>query len=250
MKKIATLFFVLLGVNSFAQTTVTITYQVDITEYLNGGGSLDPTGIRIGGDFATMNTSLPDWTPTDAACAMSDMGGNIWSIAVDYPMSEIGNTQSYKFVNGDWGPIGDNEGTDPGTTIAIDGCGADDGGGNINRQFVIPQANMTISFCWDSCYNCDGSDPSINPLSLEDQLLSKMTVSPNPTNDFLNFNFGEDLNMNFVVSIYDLSGKLIKQSETMSALLEMNVNELESGSYLYTVRAASGSSSSGKFIKL
>ena len=95
MKKIATLFFVILGVNSFAQTDVTITYQVDITEYLNGGASLDPAGIRIGGDFTTQGSSLAEWDPTDASCAMTDMGSNVWSIAVTYPVSSIGNTQSY-----------------------------------------------------------------------------------------------------------------------------------------------------------
>jgi hypothetical protein len=128
---------------------VTVTYQVDITDYISGGATLNTAGIRVGGNFTTVGASLPDWTPSNAACAMTDLGNGLWSIAVTYPASAIGTTQSYKFVNGDWGT---NEGGSA-SLIAIDGCGINDNG-NINRQLVIPATNTTYTFCWDKCTAC------------------------------------------------------------------------------------------------
>ncbi len=129
---------------------VTVTYQVDVTEYLAGGATLNPNGIRVGGNFTTVGASLPDWSPANAACAMTDLGNNLWSIAVTYPASAIGTTQLYKFVNGDWGT---NEGGGS-SLIAINGCGVNDGGGNINRTLVIPATNTTYTYCWDKCVAC------------------------------------------------------------------------------------------------
>ena len=129
---------------------VTVTYQVDVTEYLAGGATLNANGIRVGGNFSTVGASLPDWTPSNAACAMTDLGSGLWSIAVTYPASAIGTTQLYKFVNGDWGT---NEGGGS-SLIATDGCGTNDGGGNINRTLVIPATNTTYTFCWDKCVAC------------------------------------------------------------------------------------------------
>lgn len=129
---------------------VTVTYQVDVTEYLAGGATLNVDGIRVGGNFSTVGASLPDWTPSNAACAMTDLGSGLWSIAVTYPASAIGTTQLYKFVNGDWGT---NEGGGS-SLIATDGCGTNDGGGNINRTLVIPATNTTYTYCWDKCVAC------------------------------------------------------------------------------------------------
>lgn len=241
MKKLITLFFV--GASFFSFSQVNVTYQVDITNYLAGGATLDPTGIRVGGDFTTQGSTVADWTPADASCAMTDMGNNIWSITVQYPMSSVGNTQSYKFVNGDWGM---NEGTDPGSTIAIDGCGIDDGSGNINRQLAIPDSDMTYTFCWDSCFQCNGDDPVA---SLENEVFAGLKVTPNPSVDYVNFDFG-DVVGDVSIRIYDLSGKLVSAAETSVGTAEVFISDLQSGSYIYTLTTTSGASTSGKIVKL
>ncbi|MFK7784510.1 MAG: T9SS type A sorting domain-containing protein [Crocinitomicaceae bacterium] len=241
MKKLITLFFV--GASFFSFSQVNVTYQVDITEYLAAGNTLDPNGIRVGGDFTTQGATVADWTPADPSAALTDMGSNIWSLTVEYPMSSVGNTQSYKFVNGDWGM---NEGTDPATTIAIDGCGIDDGSGNINRQLVIPDSDVTYTFCWDSCFQCNGDAPTA---SLGDQIFNGLKVTPNPSVDFVNFDFGDVLG-DVSIRIYDLSGKLVSAAETSVGTAEVNVSDLQSGSYIYTLTTTSGASTSGKMMKL
>ena len=127
--------------------TVSVTYKVDITNYLAGGATLGANGMRIGGNFTTRGASLPNWTPSAAACAMTNEGNNIWSITVVYPDSAIGKVQRYKFVNNDWGT---NEGSD---SLVAGGCGVQDGG-DVNRVLTIPATNTTYSYCWDRCRAC------------------------------------------------------------------------------------------------
>lgn len=241
MKKITTLVFVCASFFGFSQ--VNVTYQVDITNYLAAGNTLDPTGIRVGGDFTTQGSTVADWTPTDASAALTDLGNNIWSITVQYPAASVGNTQSYKFVNGDWGT---NEGTDPGTTIAVDGCGIDDGSGNINRQTVIPSADITYTFCWDSCFQCNGDAPTA---SLEDDIFNALTVTPNPSINEVTFDFGDVLD-DVAIRIYDLSGKLVSNTEASTGSAIINISDLHSGSYIYTLTTVSGASTTGKIVKL
>ena len=138
---------------TMASAQVTVTYKVDISNYLAGGATLGVGGIRIGGNFGALNSPLPDWMPSAVQCGMSNAGNNIWSISVTYPATSVGQTQFYKFVNNDWGT---NEGA-AGSTIATGGCGVDDGAGNINRSLVIPAANTTICFFWDACNSCQQS---------------------------------------------------------------------------------------------
>jgi len=147
---------------TMASAQVTVTYKVDISNYLAGGATLGVNGIRIGGNFGALNSPLPDWMPSAVQCGMSNTGNNIWSISVTYPATSVGQTQLYKFVNNDWGT---NEGV-AGSTIATGGCGVDDGGGNINRSLVVPAANTTICFVWDACTSCQsGTLPTATTVS-------------------------------------------------------------------------------------
>lgn len=241
MKKITTLLFVCASFFGFSQ--VNVTYRVDVTNYLAGGATVAPNGFRVGGNFTTQGASVADWSPSDPSSAMTDLGGNIWSITVQYPATSIGNTQQYKFVNGDWGM---NEGTDPGTTIAVDGCGTDDGSGNINRALIIPSSDVTYTFCWDSCVQCNGADPVA---FLEEDVFSALSVKPNPSVDVVTFNFGEVVG-DVAIRIYDLSGKLVSSIDATSVSTDVNIAELQSGSYIYTLTTDSGSSKSGKIVKL
>ena len=134
---------------------VSITYEVDINDYLAGGNTLAPNGIRIAGDFGTNGAlssglSMVDWNPTDISGAMSDPDGdNIWSITIDYGSSTAG-TQYYKFVNGDWG--GDESVSD---TV----CGGAGGFGS-DRFFNIPLNDTTVCYKWGNCSSC-GNQPSL-----------------------------------------------------------------------------------------
>jgi hypothetical protein len=227
MKKIFTILSLALSTAAFSQ--VTVTYQVDITEYIAGGATLNANGIRVGGNFTTAGASIPDWTPSDAACAMTDLGNGLWSIAVTYPATSVGTTQLYKFVNGDWGT---NEGVAT-SLIAEDQCGTDDGGGNINRTLVIPATNTTVTFCWDKCAACISSIDEVNKVNV--------VAFPNPATDVVNFQVDA---ADYVITLTDLAGKTVATSTTST----IEMSGLSSGAYLYKVVTNNGTAT-GKVTK-
>jgi hypothetical protein len=236
MKKLITLLsMVVFGFAANSQ--VTVTYQVDITGYLAAGNTLSPNGIRVGGNFADNGATNANWSPADASNAMTDQGNNIWSIDITYPTANVGGTQLYKFVNGDWGT---NEGTDPANTIASGGCGIDDGGGNINRTLTIPSAATTVCFTWDACTSCAAS--------LSENAISNVVVAPNPVNDVATFTFNTNGVNEVVVSIFDLAGKKVAGTTATTNTVEINTAGLNAGSYIYQIQAGENTAT-GKLIK-
>jgi hypothetical protein len=225
-------------------TDFTATLQVDITAYLAGGTPLDATGIRVAGTFEDFGASVAagpmvNWGPTDANSAMTDLGNNIWSIDVTFPVTSLQDTLTYKFVNGGWGT---NEGTDPLNTIGVDGCGVDDGAGNINRKYVLLPG--TVCYVWDACTACGGSGVSEN-------VINNLTVSPNPTSDVANFKFDVNNASEATITLFDLTGKEVATKTiavSASNNVEMNTANLSAGSYIFKVFAGD-KVATGKLIK-
>ena len=205
MKKTLTLAAALVASAAFAQ--VSVTYKVDITDYLGGGATLGAAGMRIGGNFATQaatngTNAMVDWSPSNQYSALTDEGSNIWAITVSYPSTAVGATQLFKFVNNDWGT---NEGG-TGSMIATDSCGLDDGGGNINRKLVIPAANAAFLFCYDKCFQCDGSSPALSSVELS---AAELTMSPNPTSGAVSIDFSARAAGTATINVMSLLGQSV-----------------------------------------
>lgn len=241
MKKVFTLISALfIGFVAMAQATVT--FQVDVTNYIAGGATIDGTGMRIAGNFSARQgtvggSPMADWSPTVATSAMTALANNMWEIVVDFPAATGGDTLLYKFVNGNWGM---NEGAP-----ALEACGLGDGFGGFNRVFVIPDANQTKSYCYDSCYSCAGSGVGLN-----ESAIANLSVSPNPSSDLVTFSFGTSANA-AVITLFDLSGKVVASrnvNTTALNVVEFSIANLSSGSYMYQVEA-NGSVVTGKLMK-
>lgn len=240
MKKIYLSILSLLTLSISAQ--VSVTHRVDITDYLAGGATPDPNGIRIAGNFAdnsasTGGTAMVNWSPTDGAGAMSDADGdNIWEITIDYP--NAGDTLYYKFVNGDWG-------ADESVNDTICGGG---GGFGTDRIFVIPASSTGYTYCWASCTQCDGSAASI----LENNV-SNLKLSPNPTNGLTTFYFDNKNAIMTNISVYDITGKLVNNvintiMDVGSHAIDYNTSTLNSGVYIYKLSSGT-QNTTGKLIK-
>ena len=239
MKKTLTLAAALLvSATAFAQ--VSVTYKVDITDYLAGGATLGANGMRVGGNYATQGgtvggAAMTDWSPSNAVSAMTSLGSNIWSITVDYPASAVGQTQLYKFVNNDWGT---NEGV-TGSTIASNGCGVDDGSGNINRTLVIPSNSVTFLYCFDACFQCDGSSPNIG---LGENIVTTFVVSPNPATEYAAVNFTSRKAGDVTVRVVNLFGQEVAEliNGTLEAgahSIQWNFSGIQAGTYFVEVVA-------------
>lgn len=231
MKKIFTLCAALIfGATAFSQ--VTVVFAVDVTDYI--AAPIASNGIRIGGNFADHGAvGVVNWSPSDASCAMTDQGNNIWAIAVTFDAANVGDTLSFKFVNGNWGT---NEGA-TGSLIATDGCGSDDGSGNINRQLVIPATNTTVAKVWESC--ADFTFANVEETAIN------YSVAPNPTEVSTNFTFAAGTEA--TVSLFDLSGKLVSTTTGVEKVTVATEN-LNSGSYIYSI-ASGDKVATGKLMK-
>lgn len=214
------------------QAQVTVTYKVDITNYLSGGATIGANGIRVGGNFADHGGAVTagnmvNWSPSDANSGMTDQGSNIWSIAVTYPATAIGATQLYKFVNNDWGT---NEGTDPANTIATGGCGVDDGAGNINRTLVIPATSTEVCFVWDGCSACGQS-------SVKTSVINKLSISPNPATSSIRLDLAGSGNAS--ASFTDLTGRTVKTLSGSLLNSDISIADLNAGMYMVTLTEGS-----------
>ncbi|MDP4932004.1 MAG: T9SS type A sorting domain-containing protein [Schleiferiaceae bacterium] len=188
MKKILTLAAALVASAAFAQ--VNVTYRVDMSAYISSGQTIDSSGLKFGGTFGNLgarnsaDSLMPNWAPGNMNNALYPIGNDVWEMVVTYPDSSIGLQQEYKFVNGNWGDPGiDNEGGDN-STIVTGGCGVQNGNDK-NRTLDIPASNITLTFCWESCDQCDGSASLSNPETADVAL----TVSPNPTTGAVSLEF-------------------------------------------------------------
>ena len=209
MRKLYTMAAALLMASaSYAQ--VNVTFKVDVTDYITAT-PLGANGIRIGGNFgaqgATVGTNpMVDWNPDNEFSAMTQEGAtNIWSITVTYPSAAIGTEHQYKFINSTWAPTGDNEGRDSTSLIATDGCGADDGGGNINRNVLIPSTDQTFIFCWNRCLQCDGSPAGFELVGST----VNFSVFPNPTADVANVEFNVTTPSAVSIEVYNALGQRV-----------------------------------------
>lgn len=237
MKKLYILFSAaLFGAAMHANAQFSVTYKVDITEYL-ATETLGANGIRIGGNFSTAGSSLPDWSPSNEACGLTDEGNNIWSITVEYPASSAGTEQLFKFVNNDWGT---NEGS-AGSEIASGGCGEDDGSGNINRKITLPDADITYLYCWEKCAQCDGSSPILSIRNVTP--VNRVTVFPNPVSDVATVNYTlsamETVSMEVINALGQQVAVINPGKQNPGAYAErINVGQFEQG--VYFVRLLTG----------
>jgi hypothetical protein len=247
MKRLFTLALaVLMAGAAFGQ--VNVTFKVDITEYLAAGNTLSADGMRIGGDFAANaaengGTAMVDWTPSDANSAMVDEGSNVWSITVTFPSSSIGNTQQFKFVNGDWG-------TNEGSTVMVDdGCAIDDGSGNVNRTLVVPDGDVAYQYCYDSCFQCDGS-PALLATGIDAPLagLSNIEVSPNPATSFALVSFDADVQREYTITISNTMGQIVSVQPVLNNRVLVERNGLPAGMYFATLADAEGNSATVRLL--
>ena len=245
MKKTITFFAsIFVGFLAFGQSSVTL--QVDVSYYTMtaGGDTLDPTGIRVAGNFSSNSGTvagapMADWSPTTATSGMTDLGNNIWSLTIDYPAGSVGQLQLYKFVNGNWG---NNEGTDPLNTIATAGCGVDDGSGNINRTLEIPESNITLTYCWDNC-------ASVCNVGIVENAITNLAVYPNPTTDVATVKFDLNNASDAIFTLFDLTGKVV-MTKTVAAGVSnaIEVASINAGTYFYNVKSGDNVAT-GKLIK-
>ncbi|MEG1266711.1 MAG: T9SS type A sorting domain-containing protein [Myroides sp.] len=73
-------------------------------------------------------------------------------------------------------------------------------------------------------------------LSVTSEAFSKVTLFPNPVENSLNINLESVPEMNCKFIFYDITGKLVKSTEDLSAkIISIDINDLQNGVYFLTI---------------
>lgn len=131
---------------------VTVRFRVDMAEQ-----TVAPEGVHLAGSFNEWNTESIEMTHTEASIYIADV-----SITA-------GSNITYKFLNGI---------TEDTYETVPEECGVDDGFGNFNRFYTVPETDVVLdSVCFGSCTPCGGASNPVNVSFRAD--MANEDVSPN-----------------------------------------------------------------------
>lgn len=205
---------------------VTATFGVDITDFINGGGTINQV-VSIAGSFTSRGGDLADWTPS--AGAMTDAGDNVWLKSISFTGSAISTDSLYwKYVKGsDWSD-GDEGGSwddnDPQTANCTKKSD------NHNRKLMLPSdGTLIIASAWAKCAAVV-TDVKTTLKGLQ------VAVGPNPTSSTLNIRFGGSAGS--VIKMTAVDGRVAKSIVTQQEgdfTHSVDVSNLNAGIYYVTV---------------
>jgi hypothetical protein len=226
MKKLYFLALGLLFLNLQASAQVEITFQVDLTNYLAAGNTLQT--VKIAGNFGTNGAiGVPDWTPPGGP-AFTDLGNNVWSTTITFPATSVGNSLLYKFLNtaDSWGACDvDQE--------CIVGGECTDGGNDGNRLLVIPGENTTLCYYFDECNVCGSTNTN------ETAAGNRVKIVPNPMSSTALVTFPKAMDR-AVATLSSATGQLVRSYTFSGTNLEIEKDGLQPGLYFLTIPSEAG----------
>jgi hypothetical protein len=102
-----------------------------------------------------------------------------------------------------------------------------------NYEFIDPANNGTISYYKLVQYDFDGANSSSDIITIRNKN-SVPFISPNPSNSSFNISFSD--NGGAVISILDLTGRIIEKKKVEENIFSVNMGEeLSSGTYIISV---------------
>jgi|GEM_PF-1146980 len=204
-----------------ANAQLSVTFKVDVTAFLAGGGTLTGDVVSIAGNFTTKGGNLADWTP--AAGAMTDMGSNMWSRTVEF--NGTGDTLNWKYVAGsEWSHGDEGAAWDPADAAA---CAVPTDYNN--RKLGLPSSGAFEYISeWAKCPSAVATKVKVQGI--------KVAMGPNPTNNSLNVSFWGSANAK--INIVSMDGRTVNSYNVAEAGQSTNVIDVTSyanGLYYVTV---------------
>jgi len=213
--------------------TVSVTFAVDLTYYLDAGNALET--VKIAGNFGTNGAALPDWSPPDAP-VFTDMGDDVWSTTIEFPASSAGQELEFKFLNtaDSWGDCG----------LQQECMGEEDANckspNNDNRLLVIPSEDTDLCFTWETCFGC-------NVVATHEFIDIPMTIAPNPFSEQTVVSFNSAI-LDGTVSLTNLAGQVIRVYTVNGPQLIIAKGDLAPGMYFLNVVTEDGMSAAQKLV--
>jgi len=216
-----------------AVDSVEVTFQVDMTWVLDAGGSIQ--GIKIAGNFADNGATIPNWS-TDDSPAFTHIGNDVYETTIKFPETSVGNNVEYKFLNtaDTWGDC----------HVEQECMGAEDADckspTSDNRLLVIPAADETNCYNWDSCLPCN------TPNNATERIDLPMVISPNPFSIEALVIFRQPVEGQ--ARLTNATGQLLKTYNVAGTQLIIRKDNLLPGIYFFSVVTADGTSTAKKLI--
>lgn len=86
-------------------------------------------------------------------------------------------------------------------------------------------------------------------MDLPEEKMAAVHVFPNPAVSFLNLALASQLDLPAEVRISDMTGRIVKQSQILELIAQIDIGQLPSGIYALSVRSKHGSEYIEKIIK-
>jgi len=255
MKKTFTKFFATLALLLITSTmwAQNITFMVDMSNYLAAGGAISANGVHMTGNF-----TVPNWDPTAAIYAFTQVGtSNVYSFTlntVDAAQFVTPTDPDYRFkfinsqqANFSWGACHvDQE--------CLPSGGSCTNGGDDNRSLgpigSLPTSDSYYSATWDSCTGTIFTLTGINEIP---GAIASIFAFPNPAKDntVINFVLAQSAK-NVTLSVYNSIGQIVDRVElsNQGAGLHnyvINTSDLTNGAYLYSLNA-DGTFATGRLV--
>jgi flagellar hook assembly protein FlgD len=84
-------------------------------------------------------------------------------------------------------------------------CGIDDGFGGFNRQYLL-EGTAYITYCWNECTRCDGSDP-VSAASVKSNSVTLNKIYPNPFSGSTRVDLNVVQSGSLKVRVYNILGQ-------------------------------------------
>ena len=213
---------------------VQVTFQVDLTYYLQTN-ALET--VKIAGNFADNGAfGVPNWDPPSAPLFTS-IGDDVWSTTIEFPTSSAGQSLEFKFLNtaDSWGDCG----------VKQECMGAEDDAcknpSNDNRLLVIPSANETLCYTWETCLGCNVSNTNEKFVEIP------MTVAPNPFSNRTVVTFHNGI-VDGKLRLSALTGQVVRTYTVNGTQVIIEKDDLTPGIYFINVVTEAGTSVAEKLI--
>ncbi|NBP29879.1 MAG: T9SS C-terminal target domain-containing protein [Flavobacteriia bacterium] len=193
--------------NSCGICTYDVTFQVNMNDYVAGGGSTTP-GVFLNGTFN-------GWCGTCTPMTDANMDG-IWDVTAAVPPGNI----EYKFTVDGWNVSEQFAGGEPCTITT---------GGFTNRAGTVTVDATLPVVCWQSCTDC--------PAGINELNANGISIAPNPASAVLNVTAKSTIQ---AIAIYDVNGRLVQSVSVNGTNATMNVDGMNNGLYLVSITTEKG----------
>ncbi len=183
-----------------------VTFKVNMKNYV---GDLSK-GVTLNGSF---NNWCGNCTP------MTLLGNNIYGVTMNLDTGAY----EFKYTIGNWDDQEQFSSTDLCTKTT----------GTFTNRFVQIKDTAAVTvgaYCWNTCTIC-------NAVGLEEQILNRVKLYPNPATESVNIDFGQSIENATRVNVYNLLGESLIEKNTAhnNGTVKLDISSLKPGIYLVKI---------------